>query len=142
VDIDLIGTFHVMRAAFPHLTKPGASVINITAPQSFIPMRYQANVCAAKAGVDQMTRVMALKWAGDCIRVNSISPGPIAGTEGAKRLSLPGSEEKAIESIPLKRVRRTTSRGWRCSWPRRSRPTFPAQLFPATEAARSKASSR
>jgi NAD(P)-dependent dehydrogenase (short-subunit alcohol dehydrogenase family) len=75
VDIDLIGTFHVMRAAFPHLTKPGASVINITAPQSFIPMRYQANVCAAKAGVDQMTRVMALKWAGDCIRVNSISPG-------------------------------------------------------------------
>jgi NAD(P)-dependent dehydrogenase (short-subunit alcohol dehydrogenase family) len=56
VDIDLIGTFHVMRAAFPHLTKPGASVINITAPQSFIPMRYQANVCAGKAGVDQMTR--------------------------------------------------------------------------------------
>jgi hypothetical protein len=26
VDIDLIGTFHVMRAAFPYLTKPGASV--------------------------------------------------------------------------------------------------------------------
>ncbi len=142
VDIDLIGTFHVMRAAFPHLTKPGASVINITAPQSFIPMRYQANVCAAKAGVDQMTRVLALEWGGDGFRVNSISPGAIAGTEGAKRLSLPGSEEKAIESIPLKRVRRTTSRGWRCSWPPRSRPTFPAQLFPATEAARSKASSR
>ncbi len=35
-----IDTFHVMRAAFPHLRKPGASVINITAPQSFIPMRY------------------------------------------------------------------------------------------------------
>src|SRR5258705_11967824 len=51
-----------------------------------------------------MTRVMALEWGGDCIRVNSISPGPIAGTEGAKRLSLPGSEEKAIESIPLKRM--------------------------------------
>ena len=42
VDIDLIGTFNVMRAAYPHLTKPGAAVINISAPQSFIPMRYQA----------------------------------------------------------------------------------------------------
>jgi NAD(P)-dependent dehydrogenase (short-subunit alcohol dehydrogenase family) len=46
------------------------------------------------------TTGMALEWVGDCIRVNLISPGSIAGTEGAKRLSLPGSEEKAIESIP------------------------------------------
>jgi NAD(P)-dependent dehydrogenase (short-subunit alcohol dehydrogenase family) len=43
VDIDLIGTFNVMRAAYPHLTKPSAAVINISAPQSFIPMRYQAS---------------------------------------------------------------------------------------------------
>ncbi|SDR01774.1 NAD(P)-dependent dehydrogenase, short-chain alcohol dehydrogenase family [Rhizobiales bacterium GAS113] len=104
VDIDLIGTFHVMRAAYPHLTKPGAAVINITAPQSFLPMRYQANVCAAKAGVDQMTRVLALEWGGDGIRVNSISPGPIAGTEGHRRLSVPGQEEKAVAAIPLQRM--------------------------------------
>ncbi len=62
VDIDLIGTFNVMRAAYPHLTKPGAAIINISAPQSFIPMRYQASACAAKAGVDQLTRVLALEW--------------------------------------------------------------------------------
>ncbi len=104
VDIDLIGTFHVMRAAYPHLSKPGAAVINITAPQSFVPMRYQANVCAAKAGVDQMTRVLALEWGGEGIRVNSISPGPIAGTEGLRRLSAPGEEEKSIAAIPLKRM--------------------------------------
>lgn len=104
VDIDLIGTFHVMRAAFPYLVKPGASVINITAPQSFIPMRYQAHVCAAKAGVDQLTRVFALEWGPDGVRVNSISPGPIADTEGARRLSAPGSETKALDTIPLRRM--------------------------------------
>ena len=93
VDIDLIGTFNVMRAAYPHLTKPGAAVINISAPQSFIPMRYQASACAAKAGVDQLTRVLALEWGGDGIRVNSISPGPIAGTEGMRKLAPPGEEE-------------------------------------------------
>ncbi|MGO9419270.1 SDR family oxidoreductase [Roseiarcus sp.] len=104
VDIDLIGTFHVMRATFPRLTKPGASVINITAPQSFVPMRYQAHVCAAKAGVDQMTRVLALEWGVDGVRVNSISPGPIAGTEGMRRLSTPEAEKAMLEAIPLRRM--------------------------------------
>lgn len=87
VDIDLNGTFHVMRQAFPHLAGPGASVINITAPQSVIPIRYQAHVCAAKAGVDQLTRVLAIEWGSAGIRVNAISPGPIADTEGMRRLA-------------------------------------------------------
>jgi NAD(P)-dependent dehydrogenase (short-subunit alcohol dehydrogenase family) len=104
VDIDLIGTFNVMRAAYPHLTKPGAAVINISAPQSFIPMRYQASACAAKAGVDQLTRVLALEWGGDGIRVNSISPGPIAGTEGMRKLAPPGEVESAVASVPLRRL--------------------------------------
>ena len=69
VDIDLLGTFHVVRAAYPHLRKPGASVINISAPQATIPMRYQAHVCAAKAGVDQLTRVLALEWGAAGVRV-------------------------------------------------------------------------
>jgi NAD(P)-dependent dehydrogenase (short-subunit alcohol dehydrogenase family) len=104
VEIDLVGTFHVLRAAFPHLLKPGASVINITAPQSFVPMRYQAHVCAAKAGVDQITRVLALEWGAAGVRVNSISPGPIADTEGMRRLTAPGGENAAVESVPLKRL--------------------------------------
>jgi NAD(P)-dependent dehydrogenase (short-subunit alcohol dehydrogenase family) len=106
VDIDLIGTFHVMRRAYPHLVRPGASVINISAPQSFVPMRWQVHVCAAKAGVDQVTRVLALEWGPEGIRVNSISPGPIAGTEGVKRL-MPGGEEGAAlaaRHVPLGRM--------------------------------------
>ncbi len=104
VDIDLIGTFNVMRAGYPHLTKPGASVINISAPQSYIPMRYQASACAAKAGVDQLTRVLALEWGPDGIRVNSISPGPITGTEGMRRLAPRGEEERTAAAVPLKRL--------------------------------------
>jgi len=104
VDIDLIGTFHVMRAAYSYLVKPGAAVINITAPQSFVPMRYQAHACAAKAGVDQLTRVLALEWGADGIRVNSISPGPIADTEGSRKLSGPGAGQELIEMIPMRRM--------------------------------------
>lgn len=105
VDIDLVGTFHVLRQAFAHLRKPGASVINITAPQSFIPMRFQAHACAAKAGVDQLTRVLALEWGSAGVRLNSISPGPIEGTEGFQRLMAQNDVQRqsAADSVPLKR---------------------------------------
>lgn len=105
VDIDLVGSFHVLRQAYAHLRKPGASVINITAPQSYVPMRYQAHACAAKAGVDQLTRVLALEWGGEGIRINSISPGPIEGTEGARKLMAPTPEAHAAVAahVPLRR---------------------------------------
>jgi NAD(P)-dependent dehydrogenase (short-subunit alcohol dehydrogenase family) len=86
VDIDLIGSYHVLRAAYPVLRKPGAAVINVSAPQAFLPMALQSHVCAAKAGVDMMTRVLAIEWGGVGIRVNSVVPGPIEGTEGMRRL--------------------------------------------------------
>ena len=104
VDIDLLGTFHVLRASFPYLKKPGASVINISAPQAFIAMPLQSHVCAAKAGVDMLTRSLALEWGGLGIRVNSITPGPIDETEGMARLA-PTEEarEACRRTVPMQR---------------------------------------
>jgi NAD(P)-dependent dehydrogenase (short-subunit alcohol dehydrogenase family) len=104
VDIDLVGTFHVLRAAFPHMTQPGGCIINITAPQSYVPMEMQMHVCAAKAGVDMVTRVAALEWGPLGVRVNSVSPGPITETEGMNRLA-PTEQLRAVvtDSVPLKR---------------------------------------
>jgi NAD(P)-dependent dehydrogenase (short-subunit alcohol dehydrogenase family) len=105
VDIDLMGSFHVLRAAHAHLRKPGASVINISAPQAVIPMRLQSHACAAKAGVDQLTRVLALEWGSEGVRINAISPGPIDGTEGVKRLMAQDEAQHAqvAASVPLQR---------------------------------------
>ena len=105
MNIDLLGTYHVVRTAYSHIVKPGGAVINISAPQSYVPMLLQSHVCAAKAGVDMLTRTLALEWGGDGIRVNSIVPGPIENTEGMKRLA-PTEEalNAVIESVPLNRL--------------------------------------
>jgi len=87
VEIDLLGTFHVLRAAYGVLRKPGASLINISAPQSTEAYWGQSHVSAAKAGVDMLTRSLAVEWGPEGVRVNTIIPGPIEGTEGVARLA-------------------------------------------------------
>ena len=105
VDIDLNGTFHVLRMAYPLLRKPGASIINISAPQGVNPTMYQVHACAAKAGIDMMTRVLALEWGEEGVRVNAISPGPIAETEGMRRLApSPEALQRATDTVPLQRM--------------------------------------
>ena len=94
VDIDLDGTFNVFRGCYDLLQKPGAALIAITAPQAVNPMMLQVHACAAKAGINQVIRVLAMEWGPDGVRVNGISPGPIAGTEGMARLS-PDEEASA-----------------------------------------------
>lgn len=107
MDIDLLGTFHVLRAAYDVITKPGGVMINISAPQSTVAQWGQAHVSAAKAGIDMLTRSLALEWGPEGIRVNGIIPGPIDGTEGMARLTPTPESRRAAESgIPLGRYGR------------------------------------
>jgi len=104
VDIDLLGTFNTCRAAFEHLRRPGASIINISAMQAFTPMAMQAHVCAAKAGVDMLTKCLSIEWGPQGVRVNSIAPGAVDDTEGMKRLApTPEIRKHFTRTVPLGR---------------------------------------
>src|SRR5207245_550408 len=89
VDIDLKGTFNVCRAAFDELKKNRGQILNISATLHYLGTPMQLHVSAAKAGVDALTRNLAVEWGRYGIRVNAIAPGPIEDTEGMKRL-VPG----------------------------------------------------
>ncbi|HXN06894.1 MAG TPA: SDR family oxidoreductase [Nitrospiria bacterium] len=104
VDIDLIGAFNASRAAFDQLKESRGNIIFISAGQAFTPYPYQLHVGAAKAGIDNMMKNLALEWGKYGIRSNSIAPGPIEGTEGMKRLADPALIEAIKAAIPLKRL--------------------------------------
>jgi peroxisomal 2,4-dienoyl-CoA reductase len=88
VDIDLLGTYNVTKAAFEAwLSAHGGNVVNISAPFEQRGVVFQSHVAAAKAGVDSLTRSCAVEWGPYGIRVNAIAPGSIGGTEGVRRFA-------------------------------------------------------
>ena len=103
IDIDLLGTFHVLRGSHQFLRKPGASLISITAGQAINATLFQSHVCAAKAGINMLTKVLAMEWGPEGIRVNAIAPGPSSDTEGMARLTPTPESEAALKAvIPLR----------------------------------------
>jgi peroxisomal 2,4-dienoyl-CoA reductase len=104
VDIDLKGTFNVSRAAYPHLSVRGGSILNISATLHYLGTAEQAHVSAAKAGIDALTRNLAVEWGPAGIRVNGVAPGPVEGTEGVRRLTTESTRRSIEESCPLGRL--------------------------------------
>ncbi|HEX4348313.1 MAG TPA: SDR family oxidoreductase [Vicinamibacterales bacterium] len=104
VDIDLKGTFNVSRAALPHLKVRGGAILNISATLQLLGTAGQAHAAAAKAGVDSLTRTLAVEWGHYGIRVNGLAPGPVDGTEGVRRLTTEASHKKILEQCPLGRL--------------------------------------
>lgn len=106
VDIDLKGTFNVSRAAFAQLKEHRGQILNISATLHYGGTPMQLHVSAAKAGVDALTRNLAVEWGRYGIRVNGLAPGPIEDTEGMKRLVPEPIKQQLKKNIPLGRFGR------------------------------------
>jgi peroxisomal 2,4-dienoyl-CoA reductase len=106
VDIDLKGTFNVCRAAFAQLKENRGQILNISATLHYLGTPMQLHVSAAKAGVDALTRNLAVEWGRYGIRVNAIAPGPIEDTEGMQRLVPEPVRERLKKNVPLGRFGR------------------------------------
>lgn len=106
IDIDLKGTFNVCRATFAQLKEHCGQILNISATLHYLGTPMQLHVSSAKAGVDALTRNLAVEWGRYGIRVNGIAPGPIEDTEGMKRLVPEPVKDRLRKGIPLGRFGR------------------------------------
>ncbi len=105
IDIDLVGTFNVFRASWEFLNRPGASLLAITAPEAVRPLPFQSHVCAAKAGVNQLLKCLAVEWGPGGVRVNGLSPGPVEGSWGMDNVIAKDQAmiDQITNAVPLKR---------------------------------------
>ncbi len=103
IDVNLNAVFHTCRHSIPHLLKQGGSIIN-TASISGIAGDYGFNAyAAAKGGVINYTRNLALDYATDGIRVNAVCPGLIETPLTGVLLDNPEITQAFRDNIPMQR---------------------------------------
>jgi NAD(P)-dependent dehydrogenase (short-subunit alcohol dehydrogenase family) len=104
VQINLLGTFHAMRAAIPHMLAAGRGAIVTNASGSATRPTYgELAYSSAKAGVVALTRGAAQEY-GPTIRVNSVSPGVIRTPMSEPMFGLDGALDPTWEAMPLGRA--------------------------------------
>ena len=96
----LYGTFHYMKAAYPHLKETQGSVINFGSGAGLFGNFGQSAYAAAKEGIRGLSRVAANEWAKDGINVNVICP--LAWTAQLERFqkAYPDAFEKNVHTPP------------------------------------------
>jgi glucose 1-dehydrogenase len=106
IDVDLKGCFLCAQAAAKQMIKQGkgGKIVNIASIAGTIAYPQLAHYCAAKAGVINMTKVMALELGRHKINVNAIGPGVIESDMTKPMLSDPNTEKGFMAKIPLGRI--------------------------------------
>ena len=108
LDINLSAAYGLIHEALPLLqASPDAAIVNISSAMSWMVDRHMAAYAAAKAGLDQMTRVLAYELAPK-IRVNGIAPGAIETPATAFITQDPGRLEDTVRWIPQGRLGQPT----------------------------------
>ena len=81
----------------------GGNIINLASMSSFFAVPVVPGYGAAKAGVVQMTKNLAVAWVGDGIRVNAVAPGLILSNMTAAMKGVPALEDPQIGRVPMAR---------------------------------------
>lgn len=105
--INLTGTYRLTNACRPLLEKStlegGASVINLASMASYFGLAMVPAYGAAKAGIVQLTKGLAVSWARHKIRVNAVAPGIVETRLTAPMLAMPQMQKPMLARTPMGR---------------------------------------
>ena len=93
--VNLSAPFHLSKAAISHLLERNGAIVNVTSSAGFIGEAYAAAYCATKAGLNGMTKSMAMEYMNKPIRINAVAPGGMM-TNIAANLRMPEGFDRAL----------------------------------------------
>jgi 2-dehydro-3-deoxy-D-gluconate 5-dehydrogenase len=105
VDVDLKGVFFTCQAAGKRMVARGrGSIVAISSQNGLVGQEERAAYCAAKAGVVNLVRVLALEWAPHGVRVNAVGPTFVETPLTRQALANPKVRQDIVSRIPLGRL--------------------------------------
>ena len=109
VRINLFGAYYTMRAVLPGMIDRGhGAIVNVSSGAAVLPMPGWSAYCAAKAGLDQLSRVTAAEVRASRVRVNALYPGVVDTPMQAELRNLP---EDGVAAGVVGELRRMHERG-------------------------------
>jgi NAD(P)-dependent dehydrogenase (short-subunit alcohol dehydrogenase family) len=104
LDVNLSGVMHGTRAALPHLIESSGAIVNVASIYGLVGGPGAAAYSAAKGGVVNLTRQVAVDYAADGVRVNSVCPGFVDTPMTADALDQDQFYEFVRDETPMNRV--------------------------------------
>jgi NAD(P)-dependent dehydrogenase (short-subunit alcohol dehydrogenase family) len=103
IDVNLHGTMRLCAAFHPQLAASRGCIVNIASMLSFFGSGFAPAYSASKGAIAQLTKSLAIAWAGEGIRVNAVAPGWIVTPLTQPLVDSPERSQTIIDRTPLKR---------------------------------------
>jgi NAD(P)-dependent dehydrogenase (short-subunit alcohol dehydrogenase family) len=104
LDVNLTGCFHLARASARHMqARRAGAIVMVSSQIGLTGHRCAAAYAASKAGINGLTKTMAVELGADNVRINAVGPGPIKTDMTVQSWADPERRDWLLQGIPMGR---------------------------------------